>query len=444
MSEKLDILIKEYDTRTAEISDATQRYHRQTNFTYLYTSVIISITGLLSSSKEARDNLLSLQAAVGSLDIIYLLLLSLAAMIGFYLFSSTMDSLFMLTVNGARRAALERMINEELGENTMEWDNRIISHLLSKSFVGVGLWVKPNLLVAVWIFLFFIATNVLLGLLSFVLVAHLAIIYTAILSILAAFHVFQWYMLTCTGNKYIVHVVENNPYPGGRTPATIAMLNHMKRSFPVYATVLFGVLPIIFLSYASGSLYLSSSCQFPLLANTSVIIGDLFLMPLFNLRFYQMFRQAEGRGFSSRVTHVAVACASLIVSAVLQYKLHMLWISDMYTGFMDLQLGSLSPAGWWHFAYATVQMAVILTYASCWFIESRRNDAVYKTGSSGWNVLIMFLLLGIVDAFIPYVRGVYTGSLSGILLTSWYVPVLLLLAISIRFLVAYRAQRPLR
>lgn len=214
--DKIDILIEEYKARTAEIINENQRYHRQTNFTYLYFSAIIGIITALSSDGRLRCLLARINWVVdqGSLALFYFILLFLAAIIGFYLFASVIDALRTLYLHSFRRGVIERLLNEGAGQKLLVWDSEIIfSHLffdkqLIRDKKGICCWVKPNILVALWVFLFFITANLMLCFLCSVIAKEYWLFYSLIAAAGTLFSIHQWFALHYTGILQMQEEVE--------------------------------------------------------------------------------------------------------------------------------------------------------------------------------------------------------------------------------------------
>jgi hypothetical protein len=51
---------------------------------------------------------------------------------------------------------------------------------------------------------------------------------------------------------------------------------------------------------------------------------------------------------------------ALAISFFINYKLHIGWTKDQLTGFIDTKLNNLSPAGWYHMIFASLEMTVML------------------------------------------------------------------------------------
>lgn len=206
-SGKIEILLEEYKVRTDEISKEAARYHQQTQFATMYFSLITSVSGIIGilANKENFKNMVpkSLPNIDLISDIFYLALLFLAAIISYYFFISTLDALRTLYLNSIRRGIIERKINYEMKSNLLVWDQDIYpKHLFKNGIIvnrGQMIWIKPNILVAFWIFTFFIVTNTMLCFLSFIMVRKYWLYYAIFVFISVFFSLHQWFALHSTG-----------------------------------------------------------------------------------------------------------------------------------------------------------------------------------------------------------------------------------------------------
>lgn len=204
--DRIDILIEEYKARTAEIINENKRYHRQTDFTHLYFTVIIAICAFLSPNDKLNDFLTKINSNINadSLALFYFIILFLAAMIGFYLFASVTDALRTLYLHSLRRGAIEKLLNIGVGQKLLVWDSEIIfSHLFSDKIIrdkkGICCWVKPNILVAFWVFIFFITANLMLCFLCSVIAKKYLLFYSLVAGIGTVFSIHQWFALHSVG-----------------------------------------------------------------------------------------------------------------------------------------------------------------------------------------------------------------------------------------------------
>lgn len=202
--EIIEVLLKEYEIRSDELAQQEKRYHQQTRFTYLYFSVVIGVISALSMKEELQKLLTNPQIPAARLEVLYFLLLFLAALIGFYLFASTVDALCMVYLLGKRRGKIEDLINTEANnKNLLAWDNKDLPGFLSLKWKRIKTWIKPPVMVAIWIFLFVIVTNILLCFTCFLIARKYATLYSIFIGLATCFNLYQWLALHGIGVPYI-------------------------------------------------------------------------------------------------------------------------------------------------------------------------------------------------------------------------------------------------
>jgi hypothetical protein len=442
INDKVELLLKEYEDRREENAWHTQRYHKQSNFTYLYASAIIAIAGVLSSSEDLRNTLTALHISGESLKWFYLVLLSLAAMIGYYLFSSTLDALFMLFVNGIRAGVIEKLINAEAKEDILIWNSKILNHFFDSRLIRVNSWIKPPVLVTAWIFLFFLATNGLLCFLCYLMTEQFFYPYTVAIAVFTVFHIYQLFSLNTIGAPYIWSFITRISGLEGNSSATTAdstpsaeVLDKAEpRNYWVpFATVMLGFLPMALLSLQTNSFWPMSPHPFPFLLNISASVGDLILIPIFNYYFYKLVASNVLLIKQHPARFVLLSVLLLVASTYSQYLIHSSWLSDTYTGYMDLRLGQLSMAGWWHLGFASFETTIVLLYLVTWFVT--RNDRVsFTLALSGWKFFSIYICIGVVDLVVQLLTAFRDVPLAEILVLQWHLAIRIALVLSIFFL----------
>ena len=166
-------------------------------------------------------------------------------------------------------------------------------------------------------------------------------------------------------------------------------------------TVGVGVVPLIVLTYTSGTLWLSSRVDSPLIAVPSVLIGDSFLLPILNLRIVRYLSVCLGistvRSVLQRRLWVALFSASL-VAAYTNYK----WTHDSYFGFIDPTFGKLSLAGWWHLGFSIAEMTIIFSFVLIWayMAKHRSDEEVQQLAVAAWQAFFPYVLLSLADFLI--------------------------------------------
>lgn len=192
-------------------------------------------------------------------------------------------------------------------------------------------------------------------------------------------------------------------------------------------TVLLGIVPLALLSLDSNSFWPSSPHQFPFLLSIPVVVGDGLFIPVFNLYLYRLLRASPITVRDRRLPFLFVTVVGVLLSFPLLYWIHDAWSKDPYTGFTDLYIGTLSVAGWWHVAFASLESSIVLVYIVTWVVLSRGNSIAFRIGLTGWKYFCGFVLLLIPDMILK-LWTVYQGaSFAAIAKTEWpIVPTLFL------------------
>jgi hypothetical protein len=161
-----------------------------------------------------------------------------------------------------------------------------------------------------------------------------------------------------------------------------------------------GFIPFIVLSLMTNSFWPQSSVAVPLTLVPSVLIGDSIVLPIFNGLLYRLLRKAFRTPVTRATKWVLVLYGVLCIaaSAGVMIRLHLLWVSDKYTGFIDLMPGQLSTAGIWHVAFSTIQMAIALWFVGVSFWWIREADRLPRIDVLRvWAVFLVYASLSIAD-----------------------------------------------
>lgn len=352
---KLEALYKEYDTRTKEIESHSSRYHRNVGYVQTYLAALSSLATYIYISENIK---FFEEALKGSHHFEIIGVLSFLTIFLFFLHATMMDTLYMLMSNGSRVGVLEKKINQAIESPAMEWENRVIPFIL-----GVQWWVangslRPQPLVFASIFTLFVLA---IGSLCFFAwnYAYTYFGYYAVPTVLsAAFFLWQWLQLSMlNGGRYLKNSIhhmfaleEREKWDTDLTRYAIA---------PVTVVLGFGVFAT--LSLQTGTFLASDTYPFGLMAIPSIFIGDLLILPLLNRKIYDVVKAYRIGGFSTgRKFRIVIFILSLLSFATMGYA-HYLWTQDAYLGFMDMQHGNLTVAGWWHYIFSSVELAAILT-----------------------------------------------------------------------------------
>lgn len=187
------------------------------------------------------------------------------------------------------------------------------------------------------------------------------------------------------------------------------MINLRKPNIIIPLTTLcLGFIPMVVLSLLTDSFWLNSPFDFPLVVIPSVLIGDSLFFPIINYKIFSSLNLVNIKKQKS----VILATISLIFSLLINSYSHYLWTQDKYTGFMDMEIGSLSIAGWWHWGYSVIQMFLILYFAFVWINHNTTiSDTHYKKFMQTWLIFIGFSSLNLPGFIFKYHFILFTNSL---------------------------------
>ena len=166
----------------------------------------------------------------------------------------------------------------------------------------------------------------------------------------------------------------------------------------ILLTILLGFIPNMVLSILSNTFWLNSSVDFPFLAIPTIFIGDLFFLPIFNLFAYKAIR-ASWQYINSYVNLYKLAISLITGSIVISSNIHFLWINDAYSGFMDIERGKLSAAGWWHLIFTILQITIVAVTVYLWIISLIKKAPVHvhRAYQKSWLVFFFFTLMNFPD-----------------------------------------------
>lgn len=424
--QEIDVLMKEFDHRFTEMMFHSQRYHKQADYISLYISTVIAVGVLIFSDKTAAFLTNHTVLGVHALPILYGMFLVFGILVVFYFFTSIMASLFMTYLNGVRMSAVEKLINEKMQRELLVWDTKIIPHFFEIGFVLEKGWLNPNTLVGIWIFLLFLFVASVFSVLCYLFLRQIFWFYFPVVVAASLFHIYQWVQLLSVGIATMKHEIDrfsgagvfqqqNGAFPLRRTRVTI-------EHWVAICTVLFGFLPTAVMSIKANAFWLSSPYDFPFVAIPTVVFGDSILLPLLNYRFVRFVRyHTTGRFFKHRLGLAITVCLiALAFSVTINSCLNYLWTHDRYTGFMDMTLGQLSAAGWWHYAFSVAQTAVVLSFVGLWIglYKNRKLKAAHY-GYKTWKVFVVFTSIALADFAVRQFYVLKTGTLTQALGRDW-------------------------
>ena len=445
-----DLLRAEYEHRFTEIMFHSTRYHKQIDFVRLFATLLLGVGALLLTNK-ASPALIHRSAAV--LEVFYFLLLIMALILALYLFSTLMESLFMIYLNGSRIAAIEQQLNQLAGRRMVVWDSVIIPYFFSPSVLYSKAWIKPHYLVGVWSFLLFGSILGILACFCSFIVPRAFPYYLVSVIVLGLFHVQQWLALLTTGTRFAhMHMTrlsdpENDISPSVWVPTAAPIRRSLQpEHWAVVLTIALGPLVFTIASISTRTFDFSSIVVFPLLSIPSVAIGDAVLIPWFN--FY-VIRFLRGDRNHLRIFRRSRVLGAILIFGIMSLAgnslLHHTWVNDPHTSFMDLRHGELSFAGWSHFAFSSGETAVVLVFISTWVLALRRRDEdAFRRGLRTWSIFTAFSFLCIVDFAIRHAYVLQTTSIDAALQKDWLslAPFVVATAIFLSARIALRTRFP--
>lgn len=440
-----DLLLAEYEHRFEEVIFHSTRYHKQTDFVHLFATVLVGIGALLLTNQvpPALGN-----RPTEDLAIFFLLLLVVALILELYLFSTLMESLFMIYLNGSRIAAIEEQLNKFVDSKILVWDSVVIPYFFSPRLLYSRGWIKPHYLVGLWSFLLFGSILAILTCICFFIAPQAFPYYFIAVVVFGVVHIQQWLALLTTGAKLTYAHVQSlsNLDTDGTSPLLARGSRQSGASLEpehwfAAMTFIFGSAVFIASSLATDSFDFSSSVSFPLLAIPSVAVGDTFLIPLFTFYVFRFFRRTGAHSQFSRRFLVSLLFVAFLAASAFHWQLHRSWAADPYSGFMDRAPDELSFAGWWHFAFSSAVTTLILLFLAAWFraLEARDRDG-FALGLKAWAVLVAFSSLSVVDFVVRHVLVFHTQSWIDALRRDW-ISLLPPLIVSAVWIVAYAASR---
>lgn len=163
-------------------------------------------------------------------------------------------------------------------------------------------------------------------------------------------------------------------------------------------TLCIGFVPMLVISLRTNSFWLSSPYDFPLVTIPSVLIGDSLLLPFLNYKIFCALRR-----LMREKNNWLILFFSFLVSIAINSYTHFLWTQDMYTGFMDMTIGTLSFAGWWHWGYSIIQMTIIAYFVVIWMKEMPIIGRKYhKEFMRAWFIFVAFSSLSLLGFILKY------------------------------------------
>lgn len=192
-------------------------------------------------------------------------------------------------------------------------------------------------------------------------------------------------------------------------------------------TLCLGFIPMLIMSILMDGFWITSPYDAPLILIPAVFIGDLIFLPQLNYRIYMALKQVISFLKPGVILLTLICC--LLLSLALNSYTHYLWSHGTSTGFMEPQYGQLSLAGWWHYGFSVLQMALIFVFAVFWVMTVKHQDRdMFTAFEKALYVFILFILVNISGVFVNkdwVVHGQFTPNLSFSSLFNAFSPLIL-------------------
>src|ERR1700682_6364808 len=343
-----DVLLKEYDHRFNEVIFHSERYNKQADVLNLFLTSAVALGTLIFSGSTKSFLGLSMSVPKEDNALIHCGFLIFAGLLVFFFFSSILNSLFMIYLNGSRIASIEKQLNISVGKEILTWDSMAMPHFFRMKPMGKHQWIRPPILAGLWIFLIFILIGVALCFLCYRFAPKFGWYYIPAIAMLVSFHIYQWKLLNTIGLE------EMRFYFGLST--VLPMRRQLRIESVLCVIPVLSVIITVVSSVKLHAFFFSSRYTFPLLSIPSVYIGDLLVLPILNYKLIRWFKEScfPGKYFLGR-SSFAVAIIALAVNTWLHWQ----WVHDPWSGFMDVAYGRLTVAGWDHFLFSSFEMWLV-------------------------------------------------------------------------------------
>jgi len=382
--EKLEALYKDYDNRIREIRQLTTLYHRNVGFIQSYLTILAT----LAIYVYVKDIKFFNDALKGEHHLEIIFILSFLTSFIFFLHSTMLDTLYMLMSNGKYVVVIEKRINRILSNPILGWENKVIPFILGDKWWIVNGFIRPQFLVFIYTSILFIFSIISLCFFSYKYTGNYSIIYIAITTFVSLFQLWQWIKLIFVGDKFLKNSILNlfNFEKLQKWDTDI-----IKYIIPPI-TIILGFFIFFIASLKTNTFLPSKDHLFALIAIPSIWIGDLFILPLLNLKIYNLLR-IYNISFLKKISIIMI-----IISFSIMSYIHYLWTQDNYTGFMDIKKGELSFAGWWHLIFSSIELGAIFVVIYFYLKNYKQNNKFLKKNFIVFSkYLLIFTSISIID-----------------------------------------------
>ena len=195
-------------------------------------------------------------------------------------------------------------------------------------------------------------------------------------------------------------------------------LSKFKKTIIILITLLFGFIPM-FISAILTDSFIGDKYDLPMIFYISLMFGDLVLLPIFNIKFVELFYENKKNIIAKKYKTIGkIILVSVLSACINLYSHFILWPNDNITGFMDFHKGELAIGGWVHFFFSFLQMIIVFYYLIELpeIIKANKSNKLIR---SLQKLLIIFVLLQIPDFILRNIKLNTLNNFIGALLTDW-------------------------
>lgn len=416
----IDLWVKELNHAREELFEAV----KETRQTDKILGIAISIVSIVTAAIGLLNKAFSTDIAeIGILSVVSIGLLFLASLFASYLIIFAWDGAFNMSQQAGRVLALETKIYKDLGEPVFSWESSGSMKLNTTAgfyFKGV---LNPNVMRASLAALIYLVLQLfILFVLYQVDTTHIWFLILMILTIVFSVLILVFWFRTMhpSFRKNVAQLVYDSLFDSEIMDSIVSSSKEqdsqildgsyfglIKANIKLFlltaiGTICIGFLPVFILSCIQGDILPNGRIELPYLAYTSVYIGDLLFLPVFNGTFFILLKKAltsQSKPKVSRKRILIVSTVSFLFSVAASVTIHYIWASDSIAGFMDTAEHTLTSAGISHLIYTAIQLAIILLY----FVLRPRlssNQELKVFSKIESLIIFVFTLLSLVDFLI--------------------------------------------
>lgn len=165
-------------------------------------------------------------------------------------------------------------------------------------------------------------------------------------------------------------------------------------------TLLTGFTSFVLMSILYDVFTNKENVMIPLVYNSSVMIGDLLLLPIINYKFFSYYSHMK-KIKRSKISVIALIIIGIIISFIINFTSHLSWVNDSVTDFVSFTPGSISIIGIWHMIFSIAQTFIFLSFVYFWY-KSIQNQQYFLTKELKkiWKWIFLFTLLSVNDMLI--------------------------------------------